>query len=103
MTTTGTSTPDSRLPTPDPRARIRLLLADDHAVLRSGLRVLLGGQPDMDVIGEASDSAEAVRETLARRPDVVLMDVAMAGEGGIEATRRIKQLAPEVKVLVLSM
>lgn len=82
---------------------IRLLLADDHAVLRSGLRMLLDAQPDMQVVGEASDGAEAVREALQSRPDVVLMDVAMTGEGGLDATRRIKQQAPEIKVLVLSM
>ena len=82
---------------------IRLLLVDDHAVLRSGLRMLLDAQPDMEVVGEAADGAEAVREALSCRPDVVLMDVAMRGESGLDATRRIKQRAPEVKVLVLSM
>ena len=83
--------------------KTRLLIADDHAVLRSGLRVLLDAQPDMEVIGEAADGAEAVREALALRPDVVLMDVAMTGEGGLEATRRIREQAPQIKVLVLSM
>jgi len=84
-------------------AKIRLLVADDHAILRSGLRVLLAGQPDMEVVGEASDGAEAVREALASHPDVVLMDVAMGSENGLDATRRIKEQAPEIKVLVLSM
>jgi two-component system, NarL family, response regulator NreC len=83
--------------------KIRLLVADDHAILRSGLRVLLAGQPDMEVVGEASDGAEAVREALASHPDVVLMDVAMGSENGLDATRRIKEQAPEIKVLVLSM
>jgi two-component system response regulator NreC len=82
---------------------IRLLIVDDHAVLRSGLRVLLNAQPDMEVVGEASDGAEAVEEAVRLRPTVVLMDVAMSGEGGLEATARIKQQAPEIKVLVLSM
>jgi two-component system response regulator NreC len=98
-----TASPDSRLPSPDSTTSIRLLLADDHALLRSGLRMLLDAQPDMQVVGEASDGTEAVREALKLRPDVVLMDVAMAGAGGLDATRRIKQRAPEIKVLVLSM
>ena len=83
--------------------KIRLLVADDHAILRSGLRVLLAAQPDMEVVGEAADGAEAFREALASRPDVVLMDVAMGSENGLDATRRIKEQAPEIKVLVLSM
>ena len=82
---------------------IRLLVVDDHAVLRSGLRVLLNAQPDMEVVGEASDGAEAVDAALRLRPNVVLMDVAMTGESGLEATARIKQAAPDIKVLVLSM
>lgn len=82
---------------------IRVLVVDDHAVLRSGLRVLLNGQPDMQVVGEASDGGDAVREALRLRPDVVLMDVALTGESGLDATRRIKTEAPDVKVLVLSM
>ena len=86
-----------------PPTPIRLLIVDDHAVLRSGLRVLLNAQPDMEVVGEASDGAEAVAEALRLRPTVVLMDVAMSGESGLDATARIKQAAPEVKVLVLSM
>jgi two-component system, NarL family, response regulator NreC len=83
--------------------KIRLLLADDHAVLRSGLRMLLDAQPDMEVVGEAADGGEAVRTALESRPHVVLMDVAMTGESGLEATRRIKQHAPEIRILVLSM
>jgi two-component system response regulator NreC len=82
---------------------IRLLIADDHAVLRSGLRVLLDGQPDMEVVGEAADGAEAVEAALRLRPNVVLMDVAMTGESGLDATARIKHQAPDIQVLVLSM
>lgn len=82
---------------------IRLLLADDHAVLRSGLRMLLDAQDDMEVVGEASDGMDAVSKALALRPSVVLMDLAMSGGGGLEATQRIKHQAPDIKVLVLSM
>jgi two-component system response regulator NreC len=83
--------------------KIRLLIADDHALLRSGLTMLLNAQPDMEVIGEAADGTEAAEMVFKHRPNVVLMDVAMSGEGGLEATRRIKERAPDVKVLVLSM
>lgn len=103
MTVEGPRATDSRTPSLTSPSKIRLLLADDHAVLRSGLRMLLGAQPDMEVVGEAADGEEAVRSALESRPDVVLMDVAMIGESGLEATRRIKQRAPEVRVLVLSM
>ena len=82
---------------------MRLVIADDHGVVRGGLRLLLDRQPDMEVVGEAADGAEAVAETLARRPDLAILDVAMPRAGGLEATREIKALAPEVDVLILSM
>jgi two-component system response regulator NreC len=103
MTVDGPRATDSRPSSLASRSKIRLVLADDHAVLRSGLRMLLDAQPDMEVVGEAADGGEAVRTALESRPDVVLMDVAMIGESGLEATRRIKQRAPEIRVLVLSM
>jgi len=83
--------------------RIRILLADDHTVLRAGLRVLLASQCDLEVIGEASDGAEAIRLTQALRPDLVVMDIGMPGVNGIDATARIKRELPGVKVLILSM
>lgn len=83
--------------------RIRILLADDHAVLRAGLRALLGAQPDLEVVGEASDGAAAIRLTQALHPDVVVMDIGMPGVSGIDATARIKHDLPTAKVLILSM
>ncbi len=84
-------------------AKIRLLLVDDHAVLRAGLRALLNAEADMEVVGEAENGQQAVDMVRALQPDVVLMDVAMPGMNGIEATRRIKAVAPDVRVLALTM
>jgi two-component system response regulator NreC len=82
---------------------IRVLVADDHTILRSGLRMLLNAQPDIEVIGEASDGRQAISETQQLQPDVILMDITMPTINGIEATRQIKSLLPEVKVLILTM
>ena len=82
--------------------KIRILLADDHAVLREGMRNLLAKEPDLEVVGEAGDGEEAVRLAEALRPDVALMDIVMPGVGGIEATRRIKVVSPSTAVLVLT-
>jgi two-component system response regulator NreC len=83
--------------------RIRILLADDHAVLRAGLRALLAAQGDLEVVGEASEGAEAIRLCQALRPDVVVMDIGMPGVSGIDATFRIKRDLPAAKILILSM
>ena len=82
---------------------IRVLIVDDHAVVRSGLRHVLEAESDIEVVGEASDMSEAVLEARAQKPDVVLMDVVMPGSSGIEATPAVLKEAPEAKVLVLSM
>lgn len=81
---------------------IRVLLADDHAVVREGTRQLLEREPDIIVVGEAGDGEEAIRLSQTLQPDVVVMDVRMPGMGGVEATRRIKQQQPDVEVLVLT-
>jgi DNA-binding NarL/FixJ family response regulator len=83
--------------------KIRILLVDDHAILRAGIRALLETQPDMAVIGDAEDGRSAVSLACQLKPDVVLMDIAMPLLNGLEATRQIKHDCPEVKVLILSM
>lgn len=82
--------------------RISVLLADDHEVLRAGLRMLLREQSDMSVVGEAADGRTAVEMTKALRPDVVVMDLSMPLLNGFEATRQIHQTAPATRVLILS-
>ena len=85
------------------RGKIRVLLADDHAVLRAGLRALLSREPDMEVVGEAASGSEALKKVEELQPDVVLMDISMPGMEGLEATAQIKQRAPGTKVLILTM
>jgi two-component system response regulator NreC len=82
---------------------IRILLADDHAIVRDGLRALLEKQPDMTVAGEASDGREAVQIAEENAPDIVVMDIAMPNMNGIEATRRIIATRPATGVVILSM
>jgi DNA-binding NarL/FixJ family response regulator len=83
-------------------SKIRLLLVDDHEVVRVGLRALLGRHPDFEVIDEASSGQEAVRKALLHRPEIVVMDVRLNGMSGIEACREITQAAPDVKVIMLT-
>ncbi|MDP1568981.1 MAG: response regulator transcription factor [Vicinamibacterales bacterium] len=83
-------------------APIRVLLVDDHTVLREGLRALLAAAPDLEVVGEASSGEEGIAKCAALAPHVVVMDVAMPGLGGLEATLAIRRAQPEVRVLVLT-
>jgi DNA-binding NarL/FixJ family response regulator len=82
---------------------IRILLADDHRILREGLRSLLAQQPDITVVGEASNGEAAVALVRELRPDLVIMDVVMPGMGGISATRQIRAECPDTRVIALSM
>jgi NarL family two-component system response regulator LiaR len=83
-------------------APIRVLIADDHAILRKGVRALLSTEPDIEVVGETGDGLETVAQAQALRPDVILMDLVMPEMDGIEATRRITAKQPGVRILVLT-
>jgi len=82
---------------------IRVLVVDDHSVVRSGLRRVLDAEPDIETVGEAPNAERAVFEAMEHKPDVVLMDVVMPGKSGIEGTPAVLQAVPETRVLVLSM
>ncbi len=82
---------------------LRVLIADDHPVFRNGMRALLSSTPDMEVVGEASSGDEAVRLAEDLQPDVILMDLQMPGTGGIEATRRVLDRSPHIRILVVTM
>ena len=86
-----------------PSATVRIVLADDHPVVRRGLRALIDTLDGLEVVGEAADGEEAVREVQLLQPDVVLMDVRMPGLDGVEATRRVRAACPATSVLVLTM
>jgi two-component system, NarL family, response regulator NreC len=91
------------MPTMTTTSSIRILLADDHTVMRSGLRLLLERQPNLTVVGEAADGREAVALAVAEDPDVVVMDIAMPHLNGVEATRQIVANNPRTAVAILSM
>ena len=82
---------------------MRVLIADDHGIVRSGLRLLLERQPDIEVVAEAADGAEARELAIRERPDLAILDVKMPKLTGLQATREIKRQAPEISVLILSM
>jgi two-component system response regulator NreC len=82
---------------------LKIVLADDHTIVRQGLKLILSAQPDLEVIGEAANGREALDLVQKLKPDVVLMDVAMPEMNGIEATRRMVEVNSRVKILVLSM
>lgn len=82
--------------------RLRIFIADDHAVLRDGLKALVNGQPDMEVVGEADNGRVAWQKAKELQPDVVVMDVSMPEMNGAQATQRLKELCPNIKVLALT-
>ncbi len=83
--------------------KTRVLLADDHGLVRQGFRMILAAESDMEIVGEAADGREAVEMAERLHPDVVVMDVAMPGLNGIEATRRLSESTPRTRILALSM
>jgi len=84
------------------RSTIRIVLAEDHAMVRQGLKLLIDAQPDMTVIAEASDGTAAIREVIDRAPDVLVMDLSMPGTNGLIATQTLLRDRPDVKILVLT-
>lgn len=82
---------------------ISVLLADDHSLVRTGIKVLINNENDMTVVGESENGEEAINDTLQLNPDVVIMDLSMKKVNGIEATRKIRQVNDEVKIIILSM
>lgn len=95
---------ERRTDSPDviPMEKLRILLADDHAIVREGLKMLIGVQPDMEIAGEAGDGEEAWRMAKTLLPDIVVMDVSMPQMNGAQATERLRVLCPNVKIIALS-
>jgi DNA-binding NarL/FixJ family response regulator len=82
---------------------VRILIADDHGIVRSGVKLLIDRQPDMEVVAEAEDGVEALEKAVAEKPDLAILDVAMPRMTGLQATHEIRKQAPDVQVLILSM
>src|SRR5229473_608778 len=84
-------------------AKIRIFLTDDHTLFRQGIKTLLGAEPDMEIVGEASNAVDAITQSAEVTPDVVLMDIGMTGLSSFEATRQIRKNRPETRLLFLTM
>ena len=87
---------------PEPKSRLRILLADDHIVVRHGLKLLIDGQPDLQVIAEAGDGASAIDCALRLDPDVIVMDISMPGMNGLVATRKLRSVKPNAAIVTLT-
>lgn len=85
------------------KKQISIVIADDHAILRSGLRMLLGAQPDMKVVGEAEDGEQALEQVRLKKPDILLADITMPGTSGIEAASEVRKRSPLTRVVILTM
>ena len=83
--------------------KVRLLIADDHKIFRQGIKKLLEEEQDLQVVGEAADGREVVKKATELKPDIILMDIAMANLNGLEATKQIKKVLPESKIIMLTM
>lgn len=83
--------------------KVRLLVADDHKIFRQGIKKLLEEEPDLQVVGEAADGREVVKKAAELKPDIILMDIAMANLNGLEATKQIKKVLPESRIIMLTM
>jgi two-component system response regulator NreC len=83
--------------------KVRLLVADDHKIFRQGIKKLLEEEPDLQVVGESADGRETVKKATELKPDIILMDIAMANLNGLEATKQIKKVLPETKIIMLTM
>jgi two-component system response regulator NreC len=84
-------------------ARIRILVADDHTLVRSGLRLILSAQPDFELVGEAATGEETIARARELRPDILLLDIGMPGMNGLEAARSIREEFPDIRIVVLTM
>lgn len=93
----------SRFPSEQKMAKIKVLLADDHAIVREGVKMILAREPDFEVVGEAQDGRQALELVERMKPNVVVMDISMPGMGGIEATQQVKEGHPGVNVIALTM
>lgn len=98
----GTEAPD-HVPSPSGSGKTRILLADDHALVRRGVRLILDGEPDLQVVAEAGDGAEAIEMARAERPDLAVLDIAMPRLTGLQAARELSRVMPELRILMLTM